>query len=340
MGNMDGSIIFLWIVTAILGALFFGLYHHEPRRFGNMYLFFLFFVAFVGTLGLTIAGGLGLVILMLIVLIGPFAAFVFLIVNTFVVTRREGVRLSTLLPALLDVLALACLIAPILAHRLHAPAIVDALIGLMGLEAFWFFFSLIMMIAYSVFSNHVPHRHHFDFIIIHGAGLMGTQLTPLLKGRADRAIDVWTQQGKTGRFVCSGGQGADEAISEAEALRRYLVSQGVPEEQILLEDRSTTTLENLKFSKKIMDEAAGGQPYLCALVTSDYHVLRALDYSRKAGIAKAEGIGSRTSGYYWPTATIREFIALTREHPWPYVIVFVLWALLMIASFGDRIVPR
>ena len=71
---------------------------------------------------------------------------------------------------------------------------------------------------------------------------------------------MWEKQGKTGVFVAAGGQGNDEVVSEAESMRRYLTeSRHVPADAVLMEDRSTTTMENLRFSKEIMDARSGVQ---------------------------------------------------------------------------------
>lgn len=112
------------------------------------------------------------------------------------------------------------------------------------------------------------------------------------------AVSLWEKQGKTGVFVASGGQGSDEVVSEAESMRRYLTeSRHVPADAVLMEDRSTTTMENLRFSKEIMDARSGvqsvpgrrGLAYRCALVTSDYHVFRASEYAHHIGL-KADGV--------------------------------------------------
>ncbi len=97
-----------------------------------------------------------------------------------------------------------------------------------------------------------------DYIIILGCAIRkdGT-LYPLIQGRVEQAIDFWKKQyqstGKKAVFVPSGGQGDDEIIAEAKAMERYLLEKGIPQELILAEDKSTTTRENMKFSKELID---------------------------------------------------------------------------------------
>ena len=176
----------------------------------------------------------------------------------------------------------------------------------------WFFFSFVALLLYSWLYRKLPRKRIFDYIIIHGAGLRGEEPTPLLRGRIDQAVELWKAQGSHAILVPSGGQGSDEVLSEAEAMSRYLTARGVPQDSILLEDHSTTTLENLLFAKHLLD-AQGLGTYRCAFVTSDYHVFRTALYASKVGL-KGDGIGSKTTGYYFPTAFIREFIAITKEH--------------------------
>lgn len=71
-------------------------------------------------------------------------------------------------------------------------------------------------------------------------------------------------------FVPSGGQGGDEIISEGEAMKRYLLEQGIPEDQIMPETKSTNTLENMKFSKELIN----GENAKVAFSTTNYHVFR------------------------------------------------------------------
>lgn len=195
----------------------------------------------------------------------------------------------------------------------------------------WFFFSFVALLLYSWFFRKLPRKRVFDYIIIHGAGLRGEEPTPLLRGRIDKAVELWKAQGAHAILIPSGGQGSDELISEAEAMSRYLSARGVPQDLILLEDRSTTTMENLLFVKHLLD-ARGLGAYRCAFVTSDYHVFRTALYASKVGL-KGDGIGSKTAGYYFPTAFIREFIAITKEHWLPYVIITMIWGASVLAPY-------
>ncbi len=160
-------------------------------------------------------------------------------------------------------------------------------------------------------ARHVPSMDR-DVIIILGCYFRpdGT-LTPQLKGRADRALSFWNKQkkltGKEAVFIPSGGQGNDEPVPEAEAIRRYLISRGIREDLIYPECRSANTYENMKFSKKIVDGLGPGAKAVFA--TTDYHVFRSGVWANLAGL-KAEGIGAKIKWWYWPNAFMRECAGL------------------------------
>ena len=108
-------------------------------------------------------------------------------------------------------------------------------------------------------------------------------------------------------------------------MQAYLVDRcSVPADAVLMEDRSSTTMENLLNSKAIMDARSGAGGYRAVVVTSDYHVFRTATYARRVGL-KADGVGSRTARYFWPTAFIREYVAVSNAHRWPFVVIFVFW---------------
>ena len=157
-------------------------------------------------------------------------------------------------------------------------------------------------------SRHNP-NYDKDYVIILGCKIQKDgKLTKLLKGRVDRAIEFATKQkeetGKDIVFIPSGGKGSDEIISEALAMKNYLIENGIKEKNIILEDKSTNTLENFKFSHKLMKK----KDAKIAFSTTNYHVFRSGLLATSLNI-KLEGMGAKTKSYFWINAFIREYIA-------------------------------
>ncbi len=171
-----------------------------------------------------------------------------------------------------------------------------------------------------------------DYIIILGCAIRkdGT-LTPLLKGRVDSAVEFEKKQfkktGKHAVFVPSGGQGPNEVVSEGEAMENYLLSIGIPDEQILREDKSVNTFENMKFSGKVIEaDTDDFENKKIAFATTNYHIFRGYILSKKNGF-EAKGIPAKTKQYFFPNAFLREFIGLLVDKKWKHVI-FILLTLL------------
>lgn len=184
-------------------------------------------------------------------------------------------------------------------------------------------------------ARHIP-QFNKDYMLILGCQIMadGT-LTPLLRSRADRALEfARMQQEKTGRelvFVPSGGQGADEVMAEADAIKDYLVSMGVPEARILSENRSANTRENIANSMRLIKEHAGGADMEAAFSTTNYHVFRAGLIAETQG-AHMEGIGSPTKRYFWINAFIREFIATLVSERKKHLLVIATLTLMIVLA--------
>ena len=164
-----------------------------------------------------------------------------------------------------------------------------------------------------------------DFIIILGCWFRpdGT-LPPLLRGRADRALSFWYRQrektGKEARLIPSGGQGGNEPMPEAEAIRNYLLSRGIEDRLILPEARSANTFENMAFSREIIRDTCPEGKVIFA--TSSYHVFRSGLWAKEAGLS-AEGIGSRTRWWFWPNAFMRETAGLLQKR-WKQEVLFMI----------------
>ena len=164
-------------------------------------------------------------------------------------------------------------------------------------------------------ARHRP-AHAADYLVILGCGLRpdGTPC-PLLAGRIDAALAFDAERQAAGdpgaTFVPSGGQGPDEPQSEATSMAAYLREKGIPDERIALEDRSTTTRENMRFSREAIEAHAGADAGEKSVVfaTTNYHVFRGYVCAHEAGM-RVEGVSSRTRAYFWPNAFLREFAGL------------------------------
>ena len=177
-------------------------------------------------------------------------------------------------------------------------------------------------------ASHVP-KPDQDYIIILGCGFRkdGT-LPPLLRGRVDKAIEFWKMQigqsKKRAIFIPSGGQGRDEPMAEAEAMGRYLRECGIPEENLIEENQSKNTYQNMEFSKKLIEERDGPKENPKAIfVTTNYHVFRSGLWANLAGL-HIEGLGSKTKWWYWPNAFIRECVGLAANRIWQEIIALIV----------------
>ena len=353
--------------AVVPGVLFIYSFIKEPRQFRNALFLFAALtwtsVLLVFKLNSYILG----LVLVIIVVATPFLTIGFLLINTIIVVKNNGFSLTSMLPFLMAGFIVLLLCAPSLLNSFDPDSrhIVVFLLGLFTLEGMWFSFTFVSLLFYSWIYRILPRRRKYDYIIIHGAGLDGTRPTPLLAGRIDKALELWNKQHQQGKFVASGGQGADEVVSEAQAMRDYLLEKGVPADAILMEDKSTTTWENLKNSIAVIrtdhtsaasNDAASGSSsasngtaasgdvtasdstgacgdFTTAVVSSDFHVFRCAEYAHNLGI-KADGIGSHTKGWYWPTAFIREFIAITKAHLWPYLVIGGIYTLINVLNYA------
>ena len=175
-----------------------------------------------------------------------------------------------------------------------------------------YFYTLIIATLYCNVraSKHIP-TYDQDFIIILGSKIKKDgSLTPLLQARVDKAIEFGNKQYEESKkkivYVPSGGQGSDEVIAEAEAIKKYLISKGIKEQQIIIEDKSKSTIENMQFSKNKIEEI--NKDAKVSFATTNYHVFRSGVIANEQGL-DCEGMGSKTKWYFYTNALIREFIA-------------------------------
>ena len=149
-----------------------------------------------------------------------------------------------------------------------------------------------------------------DAIIVLGAAVHGKTPSLTLKRRLDKAVEYHTQN-PNAIIIVSGGQGAQEDISEAEAMKIYLIQNGVKSDKIVKEDKSTSTTENFAFSKEILDKQLSGD-YSVAFITNEYHILRASLCAKRAGLENTTHLHSNTTLSYLISGTLRECLAVVK----------------------------
>jgi uncharacterized SAM-binding protein YcdF (DUF218 family) len=307
------GIALLWFLSFLVSFV------RDRRKLRNgVYLFFaLVFLGFgllmtLASVSSTAASVVVVGVLLLIPLLIAVLA-VFLVANGVTMVRREGLRAVNLLSLAAGLGIFGFVVFQVVARYVHWPPLGvagDVMTGLLTYLAFVFAcFQL-----YSFVYGRIRPKRDVDFVVVLGSGLLGDRVPPLLAGRLDRgraAYDAAVAKGARPALVTSGGQGPGETVPEAVAMADYLVARGVPRDRVLLEDRSTTTWENLTFSEAIMVERR--PDYRCLVVTNNFHVLRAALLARRAKL-NGQVIGSPTAWYFWPTATLREFVAIFVEH--------------------------
>jgi uncharacterized SAM-binding protein YcdF (DUF218 family) len=172
-----------------------------------------------------------------------------------------------------------------------------------GIILIVFCISLILVIAGILQGWYTFKPAKSDCIIILGCKVDGVVSSPFLVSRIEEGYRLYNE--KQARYIiASGGQGVNENISEAEAIKRYLVGKGVNEDNIILEDQSTSTWANLLNSKEIMKQRQFNN---AIIVSNKFHLKRASMIANKIGIAAS------FSGVYNTKHKFDEFGSFLRE---------------------------
>lgn len=144
-----------------------------------------------------------------------------------------------------------------------------------------------------------------DYIIILGAQICGNKVTDSLRKRLDAGIRYLASHPDT-KVIVSGGRGTGEDITEAKAMRDYLLAKGVCMERILLEERSASTKENFAFSMPLIQDAGG----TVGIVTNNFHMYRAVCWARKTGLERLHTIPAGCHPVLFLNYITREFFGV------------------------------
>ena len=241
------------------------------------------------------------------VLMFPIILIITLFIEGIKVIRHEGLRPSNFLTMLFSVLLYLYLAVWPVVGGLEKGRLGTRLYLFISLSAAYML-SLMAIYLLSAALNllHWKKRRGADYIVVLGAGVIGTRVTPLLAARIDRGIEL-LHCNPNAALIMSGGQGPGEDIAEGEAMAWYAEERGVVREKIMIESKSRSTEENLLFSSRLMEKA---RPKVI-VVTTSYHVFRALLLAKQQGL-KCVGFGAKTKWYFTLNALIREFAGYLR----------------------------
>ncbi|MDJ0754875.1 MAG: YdcF family protein [Ardenticatenaceae bacterium] len=140
---------------------------------------------------------------------------------------------------------------------------------------------------------------HADAAIVLGAAVRNNRPTSIFRERINHAVDLY-HDGTVEKLIFTGGVGRGDTMSEAAVARRYAISQGVDENDILIEEKSTNTIENLTFAYAVAQEE---EVETFLIVSTPYHMKRAIWIADDLGM----------TAYSSPTRTIRWISDRTRR---------------------------
>ena len=150
-----------------------------------------------------------------------------------------------------------------------------------------FYLGVVAMVVYR--QNNMPPVGEYDAMIVLGAQVKPDGTPSLqLQWRIDAAAKAWKE--RQSLIVVCGAQGGGEPAPEAHVMRDELIKQGVTAEMILMDDKSFNTRQNIANAVKLLE---GHEVDHVLVVTSDYHLARAMAIAEDAGM-DASGIGAPT----------------------------------------------
>ncbi|ECC1499637.1 YdcF family protein [Listeria monocytogenes] len=167
------------------------------------------------------------------------------------------------------------------------------------------FIYLLIVAAFMFSGTRAKPSDNADTVLILGAKVNGDPAEPaeVLKERLDAAV-TYLNENPTMQVVVSGGQGEDESASEASVMEEYLVNKGITRSRIKIEDKSRRTEENLKYSKEKFNLGK------TVIVTSDYHMYRALMLAKRQGL-DASGLPAKSQSVIKIKNMMRETLSIT-----------------------------
>ena len=145
-------------------------------------------------------------------------------------------------------------------------------------------------------------------LVVLGSSTPNAKVSPTLALRLDKAFAL-AQLYPRAMVVVSGGRDRGQILTEAQVMGEYLRQRGLQPSRILQEDASTSTYENLLFTRNLLLQKGWGKDSALIVVTSDFHTLRAHCIANRAGLSQVRMVGAQTPLYLRYNAWLREYFA-------------------------------
>jgi uncharacterized SAM-binding protein YcdF (DUF218 family) len=172
---------------------------------------------------------------------------------------------------------------------------------------------LVIVLSICMIRASADPSNHPQTVIVLGCKVNGSTPSLMLVRRLNVAYEYLIKN-ETSVVIVTGGQGADEDISEAAAMNTYLLQKGIAAERIYTDDRSTSTYENLRNAQIIMQ--ANGLGNSAVIATDGFHQLRAQMIADELGL-ETQGLSAQTPAWLTPTYWVREWFGVTNQFLFP-----------------------
>lgn len=186
--------------------------------------------------------------------------------------------------------------------------------GILRVLKILFVVSLCIAVAFggflTVFGRISTVSYDEDAAIVLGGRVNGYQVTSALKKRLDKAVE-YAGKNPNAVLVVSGGLDKGGTITEGCAMAKYLMENGISQERIIIEEKATSTKENMKFSKVLLDSEFEGE-YKIAIITTDNHIFRSIIYAKRAGFKNISTLGAKIDYVRIIPSLMREIPAIVK----------------------------
>ncbi len=152
-----------------------------------------------------------------------------------------------------------------------------------------------------------------SYILVPGARVREDGASRVLRYRLERAVHFLKENPET-IVIVSGGKGSDEPCTEAEVMRDYLLREGIEGSRIISEDRSVNTSQNIRFSADVIRRRGDSvRQAKVGIVTSNFHIFRAVRLAKKAGYRHVYGIPAKSTPFFLPNNVLRESLGIVKD---------------------------